>query len=479
MSHWNCFVAGCTNSHYTQRSKPGLKCFRIPKKHRDFYNAFFKTDKVSWDYARICSSHWSIPRRDSNHLPDIRLVKSEKPKRNQTPYQRAERRNRFLRKETSKSEKQIACVTEASAAKDIEIEQLKNELLRVKQQNKELAANNNVLQNKVHSLSLTLSDAERKLRQANDTISALKDNTASNDFSWKDIDAGTFYFLTGLTISDFTTLLELFRPFLHLLKYEGCKLPDSSHRKISKENELFCVLLMLRHGVEERIVSWIVSVSPSTMSRVFVAWITFGSALFSKLSLDHPKELILNKLPKTFKDNGCEHCVLILDATEFKLTSLSDLKLNCLFFSDYKNTHTAKGLIGITPHGSLCHVSDLYPGSISDTELTELSGAIKIVKENDCVMVDKGFAISEQAAELGGIVNRPPMANVDQFTPGEVESNFKIAALRIHVERWIGRLRNFSILNKVWHTSRLDVLNETFKFVAHLVNLLDVVGPKE
>ena len=231
--------------------------------------------------------------------------------------------------------------------------------------------------------------------------------------------------------------------------------------------------------VEEGILSWIVNVSPSTMSRIFVAWIILGSAVFSKISLDHPKELILQKMPKSFKDNGCEHCVIILDATEFKLTSLSDLNLNCLFFSDYKNTHTAKGLIGITPHGSLCHVADLYPGSVTDTELTQITGALKVVKENDCVMVDKGFAISDQAAAFGGIVNRPPMASVDQFTPGEVEANFKTAALRIHVERWIGRLRNFSILNKVWHTSRLDLLNETFKFVAHLVNLLDVVGPKE
>ena len=103
--------------------------------------------------------------------------------------------------------------------------------------------------------------------------------------------------------------------------------------------------------------------------------------------------------------------MLILDATEFKLTSLSDLKLNCLFFSDYKHTHTAKGLIGITPHGSLLHVSDLHPGSATDTELTEISGALKSVKENDYIMVDKGFAISEQAADLG-IVNRPPVASV-------------------------------------------------------------------
>ena len=134
MSHWNCCVAGCTNSHYTQRSKPDLKCFRIPKKHRDFYNAFFKTDKISWDSACICSSHCSIQRRDCNHLSDIRLVKPEKPKRTHTPYQPAELLNRFIRKQTSKSEKQIVCATETLAAKDTEIEEFENALPSIKHQ---------------------------------------------------------------------------------------------------------------------------------------------------------------------------------------------------------------------------------------------------------------------------------------------------------------------------------------------------------
>ena len=125
MSHWNCFVAGCTNSHCTQRSKPDHKCFTIPKKHRDFYNAFFKTDEVGWDHARICSSHWSIPRRDSNHLPDIRLVKSEK--QNELIHHiSGQSDNRFIRKQTSKSEKQMVSANEALAVKDNEIEHLKN-----------------------------------------------------------------------------------------------------------------------------------------------------------------------------------------------------------------------------------------------------------------------------------------------------------------------------------------------------------------
>ena len=115
----------------------------------------------------------------------------------------------------------------------------KTELLRLQHSNKELSSDNQRLRNKVDSLSQTLADTERNLSQAKCTLNTLKNSPNNNkDFSWKDIDAGTFSFLTGLTVNDFTTLVNLFKPFLHLLKYEGCKLSDSALRKISKENEL-------------------------------------------------------------------------------------------------------------------------------------------------------------------------------------------------------------------------------------------------
>ena len=116
----------------------------------------------------------------------------------------------------------------------------------------------------------------------------------------------------------------LFSPYLHLIKYDSCSQPSTSLCKLSKKNEFFCVLVILRHGVDEGIVAY-------CMSRIFVAWITLGSAIFSKLNLTHPKDLIMQKMPKQFVQLGYSNVVLILDATEMKLTNLSNLKLN--FFS--------------------------------------------------------------------------------------------------------------------------------------------------
>ena len=45
-------------------------------------------------------------------------------------------------------------------------------------------------------------------------------------------------------------------------------------------------------------------------------------------------------------------------------------------YSYYKNMQTGKVLIGIAAHGGGILFSDIYPGSISDSEITKKSGTI-------------------------------------------------------------------------------------------------------
>ena len=406
-----------------------------------------------------------------NVLPDVRLPGAELQKRSKdrsTPYERAKVKYRSRIKDNQKKDKIIQEITEQ---KDTAIGKLKEELQKVVNENERIRQENEILKERLKLAEEQVKQAEEAARKAKEELDLLKSKQESKrTFSYVSINDSVFNYLTGLTKPAFHTFFDLFVPFLHLI---------DSRKKLSKRIELFAVLIMLRHGLEGGIVAWIVDVSPSTMSKVFESWVVFGSAVFSKIDLNHPKTLIENLMPKTFVKNGMGNVVLVLDATEFKLTNFSDLQLNSVFFSNYKNTHTAKGLIGITPHGALCQLPDLYPGSISDNDISVQTGALDHVFNHDCILTDKGFGLSEEAAEKGAIVNRPPMATCDQFTSGEVDATFKTAHLRIHVERWIGRLRNYSILNKVWHSSRLDLLNETVKFCAHLVNIMDLVGPKE
>ena len=92
--------------------------------------------------------------------------------------------------------------------------------------------------------------------------------------------------------------------------------------------------------------------------------------------------------PKIFVKTGHQLTDQLGDCTEFKLQNASNYDLNSLTFSDYKNTTTVTTYIGNAPHGGRLIFSDLYPGSISDSEITEHSSATDFIQEGHEFMTD-------------------------------------------------------------------------------------------
>ncbi|XP_057292615.1 uncharacterized protein LOC130621337 [Hydractinia symbiolongicarpus] len=220
--------------------------------------------------------------------------------------------------------------------------------------------------------------------------------------------------------------------------------------------------------------------SAATVQRIFIGWVIFLSTLFSQINLKPPSGFLLQKMPDIFVKTGHGLTDLIIDATEFKFQSASNFELNSLMFSNYKNTQTGKALIGIAPHGGGILFSDIYPGSISDSAITEKCGALLLVDEEHEIMSDRGFSIQELCSVRGVTLNRPKQKSKDQFDEIDVATNFDIAATRIHVERYIGRVRNWGILNSIWPINRIDILSSTWQMICHIVNLtMPPIGPKE
>ena len=84
--------------------------------------------------------------------------------------------------------------------------------------------------------------------------------------------------------------------------------------------------------------------------------------------------------------------------------------------------------------------------SITDRELFIETGLINKLDVGDSVMVDKGFTVADLLQVQGMTLNIPPRNNSDQFTQEEQVETRRIASLRIHVERAIGRIKAFHIL---------------------------------
>ena len=209
-------------------------------------------------------------------------------------------------------------------------------------------------------------------------------------------------------------------------------------------------------------------VSTTTLSRIFTTWINLMFVKFRELQVLPYRHKVDVNMPSCFK-SMCPSTRIVIDCTEFYMQRPSSLESQSASFSAYKNTNTCKLLVGISPDGAITFLSDLYEGSISDRDLVIASGILDKLERGDSVMADKGFEIDDLLVPLGVRLNIPPFLDKrQQMLPGDVRSTKSIAAVRIHVERAIGRLKEFKLLNGVIDNSLYDIF-ELIVFVAAML----------
>ena len=73
-------------------------------------------------------------------------------------------------------------------------------------------------------------------------------------------------------------------------------------------------------------------------------------------------EQLQRTMPKCFIDSFGLKTSVIIDCFEIFIDRPSNLLARAQTFSNYKHHNTAKGLIGITPQGTISFVSDAWRG---------------------------------------------------------------------------------------------------------------------
>lgn len=107
-------------------------------------------------------------------------------------------------------------------------------------------------------------------------------------------------------------------------------------------------------------------------------------------------------------------------------------------YSSYKKHFTAKTLIGISPACYPKFVSEVCKRS-SGKQIAKDCGILNLLEPGDDVMADRGFDIEDNMPDGVGL-NTPPYLSVSD----EVETR-KIAAVKVHVETTIARIKCFRI----------------------------------
>lgn len=162
----------------------------------------------------------------------------------------------------------------------------------------------------------------------------------------------------------------------------------------------------------------------------------------------------------------------VLDCTEMSIQMPKCLSCKIQTYSHYKGKQTAKYLISVSPAGLIINISNGYGGKASDKFIVNEEKILDRFEEKDEVMVDKGFCIDHETMKKGVKLVRPHFLHGHhQFTGSQSFENVKIAQARVHVERAIGRMKMFKILQDRIDLNIISHLDEIMTIIAAVVNM--------
>lgn len=211
-------------------------------------------------------------------------------------------------------------------------------------------------------------------------------------------------------------------------------------------------------------------VQQSDVSRVITAYTDLIYRRFREMPVWPSQELVRAYMPDSFKEKY-NNTRVIIDCTEIFIQRPSSTTVQQLTYSTYKSHNTAKALIGITPNCFISFIPDIQPGRLSDKELVIRSGLMEKLEPGDLVMADRGFTIEDLLNDSVELNIPPFLHDKTQFEQQEVNTTRSIAAVRIHVERVIGRVRRYNILNTIYPNNSLLQLNKIWANCCYLTNL--------
>uniref|UniRef100_A0A3Q2PCF0 Uncharacterized LOC105928197 n=2 Tax=Fundulus heteroclitus TaxID=8078 RepID=A0A3Q2PCF0_FUNHE len=311
------------------------------------------------------------------------------------------------------------------------------------------------------------------LRQELDALQAenqmLKEELEKSKFSYANVkcNARQLLFFTGFTSVIFHWLLT--------------KINDSVERisqKLSQEDHLLVVLMKLRLGLNNTDLAYRFNESTTTISNIIRSWIPTMAIILRPLIKWPSREAIRRNMPDIFDPNFTK-CRCIVDFAEISIARPSNLTARAQTWSTYKHNNTIKYLIAFTPAGAISFLSPGWGGQVSDRQITYDSGFLGRLEPRDQIIAERVFQIRSELAAQGATFRIPHFARrKKQLSAHELETSRQLSRVRIHVERVLGRWKDFKILQSVIPLSQVDMLDDVVVLCSALTNLCKSVVPK-
>ena len=244
--------------------------------------------------------------------------------------------------------------------------------------------------------------------------------------------------------------------FKALFDLVSSALPDNT--RLSKMSILIMFFMKLRLNLMDEDLAFRFGVHCSTVSRYFHQVLDVMAVKTAPFIKWPDRDTLRQTMPTAFR-KFFKKCAVIIDCTEIFIERPSDLLARAQVWSNYKHHSTIKFLIGITPQGTISHISKCVGGRMSDKEITEQSGLIQHLLPGkmyyhhcafyntvnylgDVILADRAFTCDDYARMAMAEVKIPPFTKgKKQLEKVEVDWSRELSVVRIHVERVIGVLK--------------------------------------
>ena len=297
-------------------------------------------------------------------------------------------------------------------------------------------------------------------------IKRLESRVLKSKFCYKNLESKAVLFYTSLTCAIFSWILS-----------KVSDVTKTVHTSLSKQDHLLMILMKIRLGLLNRDLAFRFDVSETCVSRIINTWIPHVSKCLQCLVVWPTNDVTLTNLPESFKANY-RKVVSTIDCFEIFIERPHNLTARAQTWSNYKHHNTIKYLVSITPSGAINFISSGWGGRVSDKEITLKSGYLEKLSHGDHVLADRGFLVREELASIGVTLRIPSFTRgKKQLSSAEVHHSKSIANVRIHVERVIGRMRNFLILQSTLAVNQVHLLDNIVTIISALTNLLPSVVP--
>ena len=222
-------------------------------------------------------------------------------------------------------------------------------------------------------------------------------------------------------------------------------------RMFTTMQSFILTLVRLRKDFDVHHLAYLFRVSEGTVTNIFITRINFMYVKFGSICVWTSSLAVKQKLPHSLKEKF-PNVRCIIDCVEFIFAVLSSLILHKILYSDCKSHTTVKVLVGIVPGVGLSFFPSVFPGIISDKNITVKSGLLNpdLWEPGSELMADRGFTVGEYLTPLGVKLIIPSFSKGrSQFNEQEIVKIQQIPDERIYVERMIQRLKCYHIFDRV------------------------------